>query len=173
MLQLKNYTIFDGFNRGREQFGIKRIFRKIVRKSPGPRGGKRQTGRMKSKFNFSSLVDTRSMREDLPPVKPSHDYANSAIIYFSFALPFPSYPPLAAQTSRPYHPSTLSFGGELLLHGSSNFEVRTVFDVATNCSFAMQSSESRIKMKRQIIQVIEHRKVSNACSSTHLLFLSN
>lgn len=73
---LKNYTIFDTLFQSRDRIvRIKRIFKKIVgksfdsftiRKSPGPRGGKRQTGRMKSKFNFSSLVDTRSMREDLP-----------------------------------------------------------------------------------------------------------
>lgn len=74
----------------------------------------------------------------------------------------------AAPTTPQPSPSVVS-----CYYGSSNFEVRTVFDVATNCSFAMQSSESRIKIKRQIIQVIEHRKVSNACSSTHLLFLSN
>lgn len=38
-----------------------------------------------------SLIPVRCAR--ISPVKPSHDYANSAIIYFSFALPFPSYPP--------------------------------------------------------------------------------
>lgn len=140
IVQLNDYTILDTSFENRDITSILKEFSErslekvfdsfTIRKSPGPHGGKRQTGRMKSKFNFSSLViPVRCAR--ISPVKPSHDYANSGIIYFSFALPFPSYPPRNRAT--PALPSTLSFGGGLL-HGSSNFEVRRVFDVATNCS---------------------------------------
>lgn len=100
--RLKDYTILDTSFENRDITSILKEFSErslekvfdsfTIRKSPGPHGGKRQTGRMKSKFNFSSLViPVRCAR--ISPVKPSHDYANSGIIYFSFAPPFPSYPP--------------------------------------------------------------------------------
>ena len=105
--------------------------------SSRPRGGKRQTAEWNRNSIFPSLViPVRCARISL--VKPSHDYANSAIIYFSFTLPFLSYPPLRrslAQTSPPnhHHPQLSPVPCELP-RGSSNFEVRRVFDVATNCS---------------------------------------
>lgn len=145
--RLKDYTILDTSFENRDITSILKEFSErslekvffdsfTIRKSPGPHGGKRQTGRMKSKFNFSSLViPVRCAR--ISPVKPSHDYANSGIIYFSFAPPFPSYPPRNRATPQP---STLSFGGGLL-HGSSNFEVRRVFDVATNCSMHVRHAK--------------------------------
>lgn len=76
--------------------------------------------------------------------KPSRDYANSGIIYFSFTLLLS----FARRHRRPFYRRAQTSlysrqrGRRLNL---PTLKCRWVFDVATNCSPAMQNSESRIK----------------------------